>query len=124
MACVPSAPDFQIPISSSVVGVSIIDSTSHIELPLSVFIADSIPGHDQARAPAFSFLIEHPSSGDKLLFDLGLRPDIENLAPAVLDPFWDLIDAGLAEFSVEKDVATILVEAGTDLADINAIIWR
>lgn len=124
MSCLPSVPDFQIPISSNVVGLSIIDTTTYVEMPTAFFLGDQIPGLEKLIAPAYSFLIEHPSSGEKVLFDLGLRPDPENLPPAVIAPFQEQIEQGIITFSAQKDVATILGDAGTSLDDINAIIWR
>lgn len=34
--------------------------------------------------PDFVFLIEHPSTGDKYIFDLGMRKDLENSPPSVV----------------------------------------
>ena len=34
--------------------------------------------------PSFSFLIEHPPTGRKFLFDLGVRKDPENFPPRLV----------------------------------------
>ena len=77
-------PPLNIPDSKSVVNLHIINSTSRIKsLPFSVFVTPPYKGLEYLDCPAFSFLIEHVSSGRKLLFDLGVRKDWENL-PAVI----------------------------------------
>ena len=72
---IESAPDLRIPTSNTIVQVSIIDTTSFVGMiPTEVFMEGKIPGFDYLHAPAYSFLIEHPS-GRKALFDLGVRKD-------------------------------------------------
>ncbi|KAL9612333.1 MAG: hypothetical protein Q9167_003066 [Letrouitia subvulpina] len=71
------------------------------------------------RCPAYSFLIEHPGDGRKLLFDLGVRKDWENLSPSIVKH----IKAWNAKVSVEKGVAEILEEGGVNPQEIEAIIW-
>lgn len=122
MSAVPKdPPDLHIPESSSTVNVHIINSTTRIRsIPYTVFVEPAIPGFDTLDCPAFSFLIEHPISGRKLLFDLGLRKDWENLAPIIAnritDQGWDV--------SVQKNVVEILEEGGVRAGDIQTIIWR
>lgn len=112
--------DFTVPFSTHAVDVSIIHTTADVTLPLGPFLSPIIPGHETLTAPCFSFLITHPSSSRKLLFDLGIRPDWKNLVPHTVDfistPGWDL--------KIEKDVATILNENGSRTADVEGIIWR
>ncbi|KAJ8113369.1 hypothetical protein OPT61_g4483 [Boeremia exigua] len=58
-------------------------------------------------APDYVFLIEHTATGDKYLFDLGIRKDLENLPPT-------LIKNVLPQFDCEpKSPAEILREHGT-----------
>ena len=79
----PSAPpELNIPPSDSTVKVSIIDSTTRIEIPAEVFLTPKIEGHDILKAPAYSFLIENVAKSQKILFDLGVRKDWENMAPS------------------------------------------
>lgn len=118
-----SIPDFQIPASQSVIQVSIIDTTVSIKVPTASFVEEKITGHEDLDASVFSFLLEHPS-GQKLVFDLGWRPDYQNLPPDVINPLIEQAEQGLVSFSIEKDVATILEEGGIDRADINAVIIR
>lgn len=108
---------FNIPPSSSVVNVRVIDSTARIKVAMNM-VAPAIKGHDILDCPTFSFLVEHPS-GRKVLFDLGVRKDWENMAPL-------LVAHAKAEnwkISVEKSVAEQLEENGIDRKSIEAIIW-
>ena len=115
------SPRLSIPSSGSTVNVHIINTTSRIQnIPLSVFVEPPIKSHDYLDCPAFSFLIEHPTNGRKLLFDLGVRKDWKNLSPRIADR----IRGGGWQVSVEKDVAEILQEGGVKLGEINEIIWR
>lgn len=114
-------PTLNIPASESVVNVHIINSTSRIKgMPFSVFMTPSYKGLDYLDAPAFSFLIEHQSSGRKLLFDLGVRKDWENLPATTVKR---IKDVGCT-VSIEKGVAEILQKGGVAPKDIEAIIWR
>ncbi len=116
-----SPPPSDIPSSNSTVHVHIINTTSRIKnIPFSVFVEPPIKGLDYLDCPAFSFLIEHPTNGRKLLFDLGVRKDWKNLAPRITDR----IRGGCWQITVEKDVAEILQEGGVKPEDIDAIIWR
>lgn len=114
-------PPLNIPDSKSIVNVHVIDSTSRITgIPFSVFMTPPYKGLEYLDCPAFSFLIEHALSGRKLLFDLGVRKDRENM-PAVIvkrikDESWNV--------RVKKGVAEVLQEGGVAPEDIEAIIWR
>jgi glyoxylase-like metal-dependent hydrolase (beta-lactamase superfamily II) len=68
--------------------------------------------------PSYSFLVEHPSSGRRVLFDLAIRKDYETLPPAV-QKF--LIDVNWV-IEMEKDVVDILAECGIKSGDIEAVI--
>ncbi|OBT97313.1 hypothetical protein VE01_04732 [Pseudogymnoascus verrucosus] len=94
--------NFSVPDSTSVVNVRIIDSTSSIDVHMEGMVSHAIKGHSRFECPAYSFLIEHPSSGRKVLFDLGVRKDFHNLAPPITN--W-LTESGTI-CSVEKDVST------------------
>ena len=111
-----------IPPSTHTVGVKIIDTTTHMHIPVSVFNGDKIDGHDFLDAPAWSFLIEH-ESGKKVLFDLGLRADLDGFSPAIRARLEALTGAG-AEANVKKGVAEVLKENDVDPGSINTLIWR
>ena len=114
-------PKVDIPSSDSTVNVHIINTTSRIRnIPFSVFVEPPIKGLEYLDCPAYSFLIENPANGRKVLFDLGVRKDWKNLAPRIADR----IRGGGWQVTVEKDVAEILQEGGVKPGDIDAIIWR
>lgn len=111
-------PPLNIPPSDSTVSVRLIDTTSWIECSLSGLFGPAIPGHDKISCPAYSFLVEH-ASGRKILFDLGMRKDWENLAPKIVNT----IKSHGWRVSAEKNVSEILEEGGVELKSIEAIIW-
>jgi glyoxylase-like metal-dependent hydrolase (beta-lactamase superfamily II) len=78
-----------------------------------------IAGFKDITCPAYSFLITHPPSGRRLLFDLGVRKDWEN-GPTGLVERTKKHGYGIA---VEKNVADILPEHGVDTKEIEAVIW-
>ena len=115
------APILNIPESESTVHVRIINSTSRLkDIPVQRFFEPEIKGFELFDCPAYSFLIEHPPSGRKVLWDLGIRKDWENLAPRIVKSIRD----GGAQVTVEKGVAEILEEGGIKLGDVDSIIWR
>ena len=116
----PVAPDLAIPPSESTVSVSIIDTTSKIRgVTPERFLEPRIKGHDWLGAPAFSFLIQHPTLNRRLIFDLGIRKDWWNLSPFLLGHFKN----GGHEFDIQKNVRDILDEHGVDAAGIEAVVW-
>lgn len=116
-----SLPPLEIPPSQNTVTVSIINTTARVdELPSQFLYDHSYPNFTHLNCPCFAFLIEHAPSGQKLLFDLGVRKDWENLAPSIMQ----MIKAAGVKITVEKDVAEILQGGGIDLKDVNGIIWR
>ncbi|MCJ1446849.1 MAG: hypothetical protein MMC23_007356 [Stictis urceolatum] len=116
----PSAPpELNIPPSDSTVKVSIIDSTTRIEIPAEVFLTPKIEGHDILKAPAYSFLIENVAKSQKILFDLGVRKDWENMAPSVVDR----IKSSGWKCSVGENISDILTENHIPLSSITSIIW-
>ncbi|KAH7007292.1 hypothetical protein EDB80DRAFT_751932 [Ilyonectria destructans] len=114
-----SSPKFEIPVSSATVQVRVIDSTSDMYGPMNTIIDSPIKGHEFIQCPSISFLVEHVS-GRRVLFDLGLLKDWDNLAPIVVSHLkkdgWKL--------SVEKGVHEVLEDHGVDRSDIEAIFWN
>jgi glyoxylase-like metal-dependent hydrolase (beta-lactamase superfamily II) len=112
-------PDLQIPPSKTTVHVRIIDTTSRVSnIPATEFIQPEIKGFKYFDCPAFSFLIEHPSSRN-LLFDLGVRKDHENFSPRIVGR----IKEGGWKVTVEKGVREQLEEHGVRAENIEGIIW-
>lgn len=115
------APALNIPESNAIVKVHIINTTARLkDVPSSLFFGPDVKGFHLLDAPAYSFLIEHAASGQKFLFDLGVRKDWENLVPALANN----IKQEKWQITVEKGVAEILEEGGIPPKDINGIIWR
>ena len=115
-----TAPDLNIPPSTSVVDVSIIDTTSSIlGVDAWKFLEPSIPGHDYLATPAFSFLISHPQLDRSIIFDLGIRKDWENYSPFLQDRF----KKGGYKITVEKSLRTILEDHGVDASKLEAVVW-
>jgi glyoxylase-like metal-dependent hydrolase (beta-lactamase superfamily II) len=114
-------PALDIPSGASV-KVQIIDTTSRITVPASAFM-EPVVGEFEAiqGVPAFHFLVEQLSSGRKVLFDLGLRKDWQNLPP----PVPSLADTPGWGFQSDKNVADILQDNGVDVAGgaIETVFW-
>ena len=118
-------PNLNIPYSPDLVNLSIIDTTSYVQLPTSNFFTPEIAGYATVVAVCYSFLVRHinpasPSKYNTFVFDLGVRKDYLNSPPAILDTINALPPGAIR---VEKDVATILEDDGVDLDEIGAIIW-
>jgi hypothetical protein len=115
-----SSEDLNIP-NGAIANVKIIDSTSSISgLPVAYLMKPPLAGFEtMKKLPTWVFLIES-SSGQKALFDLGIRSDWKKLAPAVVSRLekagWDV--------RVEESVADILERDGIAAHEIASIIWR
>ena len=113
--------NLDIPHSDCTVDVSILNTTSSIRnIPVPVFLQPSYEGFNQTDIPVYSFLISHPPSGRKVLFDLGIRKDWEDLAPSVMERIKEI---GMT-IDVEENITDILRAGGVDPKDINSVIWR
>jgi hypothetical protein len=53
-----------------------------------------------------------------VLFDLGIRHDFSNLAPAAVAQYGGFL------WNIGKDVPTQLVDANVSLQSIDSVIWR
>lgn len=95
-------------------------SGARLDLPAKQFLYPNIEGHERLRIPSYSFLITHPSKG-RVLFDLSLRKDIQNLAPVTANRInnpsvgWKV--------AVPQDVPDTLVANGIELQGIQSIFW-
>ncbi|KAJ7126443.1 beta-lactamase-like protein [Mycena crocata] len=114
-----SVRDFGIPPSDSVVDVKVFNVGS-VTMPGIVYglILPALPGHETGHFPMYSFLIEHKNSQKRLMFDIGMRMDIENFAPSIAGIF----STGLFEAD-PKDITEILEEGGIPLDSIDTVIW-
>lgn len=115
-----TAPNLNIEASSATVDVRIIDTTSRLSgISTSFFFGPNIKGHDALSCPAYSFLVEHPS-GRKLIFDLGLRKDVDNLALKIRETFLQMPGS---KVETKLDVREQLEEHGVPGSSIEGVIW-
>ncbi|KAL2802297.1 hypothetical protein BJX63DRAFT_426168 [Aspergillus granulosus] len=118
--------DLKIPVSSSTVTVRVIDSTTSLFLNPPLFWEPEIEGLEAVDAPVLCFLISNENCGQTrhILFDLAVRKDWENCAPATVK----LINR-TTHVRVKKGIADILDsntntdECAIRSCDIEAIIW-
>lgn len=71
---------------------------------------------DKHPAPSLAFVITHSASGKRLVFDLGIRADLENAIEPVQKR------AQLFDAIVPQDVVTSLRKGGLDPGDVTDII--
>ena len=106
--------------SGKTLNVSVIHASSLSGVPTANLMGPPIPGFEvMPECPSFSFLLTHPS-GQKVLFDLGIRSDYWNLASTI----WAYLKERGYSINAERDVIDVLQEAGISGNEINAIIWR
>jgi hypothetical protein len=97
-----------IPTSTCTVAIKAIDTTTVISARSAAFLHPSIPGHETLNLPTLCFLLEHGTSGKRVLFDAGSRKDWWNLAPSVKHD----LETTLGGLQVERGVEEVL-EAGS-----------
>lgn len=108
-----------LPPGETTVSVRMIDPTRFGPADMSRFMGPMVENLGRPdMGCSLSFLIEHPS-GRKLVFDLGIRKDPENLAPKVSSY---LPSTGYTIDS--RNVVDILEEGGIKGEEIEAVIWR
>ncbi len=111
-----------VPYSTATVQIYAIDTTSSLTATIAgSFWAPKIKGFTSVRFPVWAFLIVHPS-GRKLVYDLGIRKDWQNLAR--VHNLQGMLDAGfVSKVAVKDDVASILKAGGVRVEEIEALIW-
>ncbi|KAJ7064337.1 beta-lactamase-like protein [Mycena amicta] len=110
--------DFGIPASHSTVSVKRIHVGS-ITLTdiLPIVFHPVLPGFEALTFPMYAFLVEHGKR--RVLFDLGMRKDTENLAPAAQAFF----ASGAFKSDIKQDLVQQLEEGGVALESIESVIW-
>ena len=108
-----------IPPSDSIVRVRAINTKTDMSLHAHRFMEPSVAGFEALNLTSICFLIEHPGSGKKMLFDCGARKDFENYPPTIKARLNGIIKG----IEIEADVNDILVEAGIPLESLDVIIW-
>jgi hypothetical protein len=111
--------DFPLPPSKDTISVRMLDSF-YSEIPSSLFFAPdpTAPTPPLVQLAGWAFLLEHARTGRRVLFDLGMRHDFNNLAPAVVEQY------GTLPMNISEDVPTQLVKGNISLSSIDSIIWR
>ncbi|KAH8586260.1 beta-lactamase-like protein [Bisporella sp. PMI_857] len=110
-----------IPCSTSIVRVRIVDTSCSFTIKAESFIKPLGQVQDFFEVPDLAFLIEHEVSGQKVMFDLGIRKDYWNLPAVVLSRLGG--GNSIPSLRVEKDVPEVLMENGIELGQISAVVW-
>ena len=124
-----SPDDITIPQSNSTVSVRVFDILANSsKVPASILLDLVLPGREVLKPlPALSFLIEHASSKRRLMFDLGMRKDQDELARKTRELYVPARTPGSDPafiYDVEKDTVEQLTKGGIALETIDAVIWR
>jgi hypothetical protein len=115
--------NFAIPSSDRTVNVKMISAGTAFGTASPFFAADpDLPHANTTVAAVYAFLLEHPHSGRRVLFDLGFRKDLDNLSPFIQKAFSG--PDGKMPFFVDKDVPDQLVDGNVTLDSIDTVIWR
>jgi len=109
-----------IPASSSTVRVKLLEGVRRLVDPAQFYWSSpaGVTTNENMDAPVWCFLVEHASSGRRVMFDLGARMDLDGQPQAVKND----VEMGMI-MDVEKDVATQLKEGGVELESVEAVIW-
>lgn len=114
--------DLGIPPSGNTIDVKVINSFdllngSVIGPPASIFVAPDLNPGSRFRGNIYAFLLEHlakDGTTERVMFDLGIRKDVENFAPS---------QRGLFQGVIPSDVPSQLEQGGVSLASIRSVIW-
>ncbi|KAF7365324.1 Metallo-beta-lactamase superfamily protein [Mycena venus] len=110
-----------IPASAATVSLkafNVIHDMSAVSVPAGGMMQPVLAGHETFHPPIFAFLIQHTTTGRRVMFDLGVRKDPENAAPPIAAAF----AAGFIAMPVERDIVEQLIDDGVDLESISAVI--
>lgn len=98
------APKLELPKSNHTVRVRMVDTTALMTIASQSFVDPVQPGHELINITDVAFLIEHETSGKKVMFDLGCRKDYWNLPAVIQKRLGDVIPS----LKVDKDVSEVL----------------
>lgn len=91
----------------------------YLDLPSEQFIKPNTANATHFRVPDMCWLLRHPS-GKTMIFDLGMRKDIENFPPGVHKRLQEVIPC-----KVDEDVFDSLRVGGLDpQKDIDLVLFR
>ncbi|KAJ7646926.1 beta-lactamase-like protein [Roridomyces roridus] len=115
-----SLDDLGIPQSNALVTVKAFDLGSLTAVNgTGLVISPVLPGQQTVEFPLFAFLVEHNATQKRIMFDLGMRTDVENFAPSIAEMF----AAGIYQLDDNKDITEVLQQAGINLTSIDTVIW-
>ena len=114
----PAPQALNIPSSSSVSQLSIINTTCDIVVPTDSAVEPLLPGCKWLNLPTYSFYIKNENLGRKVIFDLGMRKDWQNAVPRIQDAVSNQVNG----LNIQKDVHEILIEGKVDLNKIEALV--
>ncbi|KAF1817473.1 hypothetical protein P152DRAFT_408130 [Eremomyces bilateralis CBS 781.70] len=113
-----AAPRLNLPKGVVSCTIAAINTTCDLTVPIDTLCEPSIDDHNLLNLPTIAFLITHQPSGRQVLFDLGCRKDFWNLPL----PIAETIKAKVPGIRVDKNLIDVLVEGGSDIANIEAAI--
>ncbi|KAI0666547.1 Metallo-hydrolase/oxidoreductase [Trametes maxima] len=90
----------------------------YIEIPLE-WVIDTAKAGDKSTLPALAFVLKHSKTGELLVFDLGIRKDIENLPTGYLNR----INSMGFRTTVPEDAADSLAKGGLAPEDVKLICY-
>lgn len=103
-----------IPVAQQTVRVRMVDTTAAMVVNAKSFIEPVQKGHELLNLPVAAFLVEHHTSGKKVMFDLGVRKDYWHLPAGLQKRLSTLIPA----LRVDRDTTEILQDNGIQLDQI------
>jgi glyoxylase-like metal-dependent hydrolase (beta-lactamase superfamily II) len=114
----PAIPE--LPLSQGhTVKVSIMNGAlSH--LPAGLLVDPTIHGHEDIQLANYSFLIESPHRGKKIVFDLAFMKDLDHRMPPALKR---ILESGPGGVDASYDIPDTLVQHEVPLSSINEIFW-
>lgn len=97
-------------------GVSALEAGS-LKVPLKNIIEGASP-HEFIRSPSLAFSLRHSKTGYQVVFDLGIRRDIEGLPPGVRNR----ISHFDFQPEVPQSVSESLEKGGVASEDVDAVV--
>ncbi|KIJ29721.1 hypothetical protein M422DRAFT_36866 [Sphaerobolus stellatus SS14] len=88
-----------------------------LDLPPHLFVADVSKDEKVPTCPSLSFLLKHSKTGEKVVFDLGIRKDITKFTT----PIMNLVNGDMP-INVPQDAADSLAKGGVPPETIKTII--
>lgn len=113
-------PSLGIPSSSSTVSVSLIDTTAEVVIKNTAdFMQPVRKGIEVLELPDFAFLIRNKALNRTIIYDLGIRHDVDGFSPATKR----MLQKGGYGVKVESNVRDILESQGFDTSQVEAVVW-